>query len=101
MSSEEFGIPIYQTGLWMPSRLSMYTPENMEKWFNPDVYPEGWEDMVDMFKNSNGKWFDKIWNTQQIFDSVDEEKEAYFYMDQPLDTTLDNIQNRINENLNK
>lgn len=101
MSSEEFGIPIYQTGLWMPSRLSMYTPENMEKWFNRDVYPEGWEDMVDMFKNSNGKWFDKIWNTQQIFDSVDEEKEAYFYMDQPLDTTLDNIQNRINENLNK
>ncbi|MCE5344043.1 MAG: sugar ABC transporter substrate-binding protein [Eubacteriales bacterium] len=101
MSSEDFGTPIYKTGLWMPSRLSMYSEDKLPLWFDRTVYPEGWENMMDMFKTSSGKWFDKIWNTKQIFDAVDEEKEAYFYIDQDLDTTLTNIQNRINENLAK
>lgn len=101
MSSPDFGIPIYKTGLWMPSRISMYSEENLTKWFDRSVYPEGWENLLDTFKNSNGKWFDKIQNTKQVFDSVDEEKEAYYYMDQDLATTLQNIQERINDNLSK
>ena len=42
MSSPEFGIPIYQTGLWMPNQKSLYEEENISQWFNEEIYPEEW-----------------------------------------------------------
>ena len=96
-SAEEFGVPIYKTGLWMPSRLSMYEEGNLEKWFDRSIYPEGWEDsLLDLFKNANGRWVDKFTRTDEIYDVIGEQLEAYYYLDAPLDELLLNIQNVIN-----
>lgn len=102
MSSEtEFGVPIYKTGLWMPNRLSMYEEENLELWFDRTIYPEGYEDLLDMFKNANGRWVDKFTNTDAIYDAVGEQIEAYYYLDASLDEVLPAIQEGINSKLSR
>ncbi len=102
MSSEtEFGVPIYKTGLWMPNRLSMYEEENQALWFDRTIYPEGFENLLEMFKNANGRWVDKFTNTDAIYDAVGEQIEAYYYLDSSLDEVLPAIQEGINSKLNK
>lgn len=96
MSSTDFGIPIYKTGLWMPNREEMYKEENLEQWFDRDVYPEGWEDLLEVFQNAKDKPTDKLSNVNAVNDAVDEELQAFYYTDQDVDTTLQNIETRIN-----
>lgn len=96
MINVDFARPVEKTGLWMPSRKSEYEDENLKYWFDEDVYPEGWKDMMYLFRDANGRWFDQLWNTSKIYDSVVEECEAYYYLDQDIDETMQNIQDRIN-----
>lgn len=96
MSSAEFGIPIYQTGLWMPNQKSLYEEENISQWYNEEVYPEGWENLIPVFLNAKDKPTDKLSNVNSINDAVDEEMQAFYYADQDADTTLQNIESRIN-----
>lgn len=96
MSSSEFGIPIYQTGLWMPNQKDLYEEENIDLWFNTEIYPEEWRDLIDVFYNAKDKPTDKLSNVNSINDAVDEEMQAFYYADQDADTTLQNIENRIN-----
>ncbi len=96
MSSTDFGIPIYKTGLWMPNQESMYEEENLDLWFDRDIYPEGWEDLLEVFRNAKDKPTDKLSNVNAINDAVDEELQAFYYTDQDVETTLDNIEERIN-----
>ena len=97
MSSPEFGIPIYQTGLWMPNQKSLYEEENISQWFNEEIYPEEWKDLIPVFLNAKDKPTDKLSHVTSINDAVDEEMQAFYYADQDADTTLQNIENRINE----
>lgn len=96
MSSSDFGIPIYQTGLWMPNQKDLYEEENIDSWFNTEVYPEEWRDLIDVFYNAKDKPTDKLSNVNSINDAVDEEMQAFYYADQDADTTLQNIESRIN-----
>ena len=97
MSSPEFGIPIYQTGLWMPNQKSLYEEENISQWFNEEIYQEEWKDLIPIFLNAKDKPTDKLSHVTSINDAVDEEMQAFYYADQDADTTLQNIENRINE----
>lgn len=97
MSSADFGIPIYQTGLWMPNQKELYKDENIDQWFNKDVYPEEWRDLIPVFLEAKDKPTDKLSNVNSINSAVDEEMQAFYYADQDADTTLQNIEDRINE----
>lgn len=101
MSSTDFGIPIYKTGLWMPSKVSMYEEENLDLWFDREVYPEGWENLLPVFENAKDKPTDKLRNVNAVNDAVDEELQAFYYADQDVHTTLINIETRINNALAK
>lgn len=101
MSSSEFGIPIYKTGLWMPNQKDLYQEENIDSWFNTEVYPEEWRDLIDVFYNAKDKPTDKLSNVNSINDAVDEEMQAFYYADQDSETTLNNIERRINSILGK
>ncbi len=101
MSSTDFGIPIYQTGLWMPNRESLYEEENLDLWFDQDIYPDGWEDLLEIFRTAKDKPTDKLSNVNTINDAVDEELQAFYYTDQDVETTLTNIEDRINAALSE
>lgn len=101
MSSQDFGIPIYQTGLWMPNQKALYEDENISLWFNEDVYPEEWKNLIPVFYNAKDKPTDKLSNVNSINDAVDEQMQAFYYADQDADTTLQNIENNINSILGK
>jgi multiple sugar transport system substrate-binding protein len=51
LSSEEYQVDLIRAGLWMPNRLSLYTPQGMERWLNPEVYPEGYEGIAEYFRD--------------------------------------------------
>lgn len=51
LSSEEYQVDLVRAGLWMPNRLSLYTPEGMERWLNPQVHPEGYEGIAEYFRD--------------------------------------------------
>ena len=99
MVDVDFARPVERTGLWMPSRISEYEDENLDYWLKLDIYPDGWENMMYKWRDAQGRWFDQLWNTNKIYDAINEECEAYYYLDQDLDVTLENIQNRINDAL--
>ena len=101
MSSQDFGIPIYQTGLWMPNQKALYEDENISLWFNEDVYPEEWKNLIPVFYNAKDKPTDKLSNVNSINDAVDEQMQAFYYADQDADTTLQNIEDNINAILGK
>lgn len=101
LTSMDFAVPIYKSGLWMPNRLSMYTPENLSKWYDPEVYPEGWIDMAPRWTQGNLRWFDRLTNTDEIYNITSEELQSFFYSDQPLDEVLPRMQSRVNEALSK
>jgi multiple sugar transport system substrate-binding protein len=101
LASLDSAIPVYRTGLWMPNRKSLYKPENLSKWLNKDVYPEGWENMLFLWEGASLRWFDNLTNADQIYNVTSEELQAFFYMNGNLNEILPRMQRRINELLSK
>jgi multiple sugar transport system substrate-binding protein len=52
LSSAEYQTDLVRSGLWMPNRTAMYLPENLDVWYNKDVYGEGYEQMVPYFRDA-------------------------------------------------
>lgn len=101
LTSMDFATPLYESGLWMPNRLSMYEGENLATWYDEDVYPEGWIDMQSLWTEGHLRWFDKLRNTEEVYTITTEELQDYFYNDAPLDTILPRMQDRVNAAMSK
>ena len=97
LTSEETCIPIYQTGLWMPNRYSLYEDANIDKWFNEDVYPAEWKDMLWIWKEASLRPFDHLHNTDEIYDASQSYVDEYFYNDGDLDEILKDWQTDVND----
>jgi multiple sugar transport system substrate-binding protein len=97
LTSMEFATPIYKAGLWMPNRISMYSPENLKTWYDPKVYPTGWSDMAWLWTKSQPRWFDHITNTDEVYSIVSDELQGYFYSNRSLDEVLPEMQERVND----
>lgn len=52
--------------------------------------------MLDVFQNAKNKPTDKLSNTMAVNAAVDEELQAFYYTGQDVETTLQNIEDRIN-----
>lgn len=87
---------VYKTGLWMPNRVSLYKEENQDKWYNPEVYPEGWLDMTWLWTEASLRPFDHLRNTDEIYDTCTVYMEDYFYNDGDLDSILPEWQEEVN-----
>ena len=96
MTSEEAQLVFVRDGLWMSNRKYLYEPENYDIWLSHDVYPEGWEDLVPLFKDGVFRTTGNIPAANEVIDMLTEEIENYFYNDQDVETTLDNMTRRAN-----
>ncbi|XBS71464.1 extracellular solute-binding protein [Acerihabitans sp. KWT182] len=99
LTSMKFAIPLYKAGLWMPNRLSMYTPEKLKSWYNPSVYPKGWMDMQSLWTNSDLRWFDQIRHTDEVYNIISDSLQSFFYSNAKLDDVLPQMQSRVNDAL--
>jgi multiple sugar transport system substrate-binding protein len=101
LTSMEFATPIYKSGLWMPNRLSMYTPEKLKTWYDPAVYPEGWINMKSLWTDGQLRWFDRIKHTEEVYSITSDELQSFFYSGRSLDAVLPEMQRRVNEAMSK
>ena len=101
LTSVDTCTPIYRSGLWMPNRHSLYEDANIDIWFNKDVYPEEWTDMLWLWEEATLRPFDHLHNTNQIYDVSQEYVEEYFYNDGDLDEILSDWQKEVNALLKK
>jgi multiple sugar transport system substrate-binding protein len=100
LSSEEYQIGLISEGLWMPNRRSLYTEEGIAKWYNADVHPEGFKDLVMFFAEAEAYPFTLI-TENKVIDIINEETDKLWYSDQSVDDTLKNIETRSNAELAK
>lgn len=96
LSGMEYQGELVKSGLWMPNRYSMYEDEAVAQWYDESVHGDSYRPMLDYFMNAvvdPGA----LQKSTQARDIIAEETDMYFKMDADLDTTLSNIDRRINE----
>lgn len=100
LSSEEYQIGLISEGLWMPNRRSLYTEEGIAKWYNKDVHPDGFKELV-MFFAEAPAWPFTLIRENKVNDIIGEETDKLWYANQSVDDTLSNIEKRANAELAK
>lgn len=53
LSSADYQTDLVRSGLWMPNRTAMYEPENVDSWYDKEVYGEGYEEMIPFFRDAD------------------------------------------------
>jgi len=91
LSSPEYQTDLVSSGLWMPNRTIMYTPEGIEGWYNRDVYGEGYEKMVPFFENAMPVQTAMNANNSANQVIVDELNLFFSAEGQDMETTIQNI----------
>lgn len=96
LSGYEYQGELCASGLWLPNRHSMYTEDGLKKWYSEDVYPEGFSELLGYFENAIVDPA-AVQKTFQCTDIFNEEKDMYYKSGQDIDTTLQNIDSRIDK----
>ncbi|WP_307893945.1 ABC transporter substrate-binding protein [Bacillus swezeyi] len=100
LSSEEYQLDLVREGLWMPNRQSLYTPEGMKKWYNPDVHPEGFKEMAAFFRDAK-PYPNAMVSNNKVGSIITEELDQFYYDGKPVDEVTENIDRRTAEELAK
>lgn len=100
LSGMDYQGALVAEGLWMPNRLSMYEPEAVAQWYNEDIHGESYKKMMDYFKNSLVAPA-ALQKSSICQDILTEETDMFFKDGQPLDVTMQNIEERTNDVLSK
>lgn len=96
LTSDDFGVPLYKSGLWMPNKLSAYTSGDVLEYMDGDIYPEHWDDLLWRFEEADCRWFDHCVNTEQVYDVTQYYLENYFYNDADLMESMTGMQEEVN-----
>lgn len=94
LSGMDYQGALCKTGLWMPNRYSMYEGEELEGWYDESVHGDSYRLMLDYFKDAAVDP-GALQKSAQARDIIKEETDMYFKMDQDIDTTLQNLDSRI------
>jgi len=100
LSSDEYQLQNVKEGLWMPNQKKNYTEEGIAKWYDPNVHPEGFTDMVSYFENALVEPT-AINSDLKADDIIIEEFGLFLTGEQSIEVTLQNIEDRGNEELDK
>lgn len=100
LSSEEYQIQLIKEGLWMPNRKALYTDEGIKKWYNKDVHPEGFKEMVTYFENAK-PYPNAFLSNNKVSSIITEELDKFYYNGESLDKVVERIDKRSNEELEK
>ena len=100
LSSIDYQGALVSEGLWMPNRLSMYEPDVVKQWYREEIHGESYMKMLDYFKNSLVAPM-ALQRSSMCQDVLTEETDMFFKDGQPIDVTLQNIEERTNEVLSR
>lgn len=100
LSSDEYQLQNVKEGLWLPDRKSLYSDENMKKWYTEEIYGKEFKDMIDWFINAPVYPYAMIGNNK-VIDDYNEVTELFWYDDKDIDSTLEELEKRVNEELAK
>lgn len=96
LTDPEVCADIYSSGLWMPNRLSLYEEENIDLWYNDEIYPDNWMDMSWIFTDAVLRPIDHLHNTKEITDTCSIYLDDFLYNDASLDDLLPEMQEEVN-----
>lgn len=94
LSSEDYQLSNVRAGLWLPNKKELYKEENLDKWINPDVYPEGFENIAAYFTKYGELWPGVI-APQEAWDIIMEELENFRMGGQDLDQVISSMSERV------
>lgn len=97
LCSEDAQLVFVRDGLWMTNRDYLYEPENWDKWLSHDVYPEGFEDLIPMFRKGNFRPSFGVKNANEVTDVLVEEYQNYLFNGQSVENTFANMTTRANK----
>lgn len=95
LSSEWYQLDLVRSGLWMPNRMTLYTPEGMKKWLNPKVHPKEFADTIPYYTDCVNT-YPFIFAPRRAEDTIKEELDYFWFEDQPLDKVMPRLASRIN-----
>lgn len=98
LSSEEYQIDLISEGLWMPNRQSLYTEEGIAKWYNEEVHPEGFNEMVSYFKDAK-VYPNALISNNKVNSIITEELDKFYYGGESVEVITENIDRRSAEEL--
>ncbi len=94
LSGMDYQGALCKSGLWMPNRYSLYEVDALAGWYDESVHGDSYKNMLDYFKNAVVDP-SALQKATQARDIIKEETDMYFKMDQDIDTTLENMDTRI------
>lgn len=94
LSSREYQTSLVRSGLWLPNYVDMYEKENLHIWMNPEVYPEGFEHIVDYFTVYEELW-PAVMCPSEALDIIIEELDNVFYGGQDIDEVTARMKKRV------
>lgn len=96
LSGMDYQGALVKSGLWMPNRYSMYEDDAVAQWYDEKVHGDSYKQMLTYFKDAAVDPT-ALQLTSQARDIIAEETDMYFKQDQDIDTTLQNMDTRIDE----
>lgn len=96
LSGMDYQGALVKSGLWMPNRYSMYEDDAVAQWYDEKVHGDSYKQMLTYFKDAVVDPT-ALQLTSQARDIIAEETDMYFKQDQDIDTTLQNMDTRIDE----
>ena len=96
LSGMDYQGALVKSGLWMPNRYSMYEDDAVAQWYDEKVHGDSYKKMLTYFRDAAVDPT-ALQFTSQARDIIAEETDMYFKQDQDIDTTLQNMDTRIDE----
>lgn len=96
LSSDDYQLQNVKEGLWLPDRKSLYTEESMSKWYTEEIYGAEFKNMIDWFINAPVYPFAMVGNSK-VLDDYNEVTELFWYDNKDIGSTLQELEQRINE----
>ena len=91
LSSADYQTDLVRSGLWMPNRTAMYEAENVDSWYNKDVYGEHYELMIPYFRDAE-PYQVNMHSKAKANQVIRDELNLYFSAEgQDIETTIVNI----------
>lgn len=94
LSGMDYQGALVKSGLWMPNRYSMYEDDAVSQWYDESVHGDTYKQMLSYFKDAVVDP-SALQLSTQARDIIAEETDMYFKQDQDIDTTLQNMDTRI------
>lgn len=100
LSSEEYQIQLIKEGLWMPNRKALYTEDGVAKWYNNEVHPENFDQMIPYF--SDAVAYPHVFVTDNVVGTIiTEELDNFFHGGEAIDVVTEKIDKRVAEELSR